>query len=289
MMITMITKRLNEGLGDFYKPVMFGAKIIGILILAVLIVKVGSYVIKKFFEKQKSFKYAITSKRLDTLSTLLVSLFRYSVYIIAFITIMSNVFDFKSVLAAAGIGGVALGLGAQSLIKDIISGFFIVLEDQYAVGDLVTIETMNGTVEEMELRVTKIRNFNGDLHIIPNGEIKKVTNHTRGNKAVIVDIPVAYSNDIRKVLQLATELCEEVAQEFQSIVEAPRVQGITELGKESLNLRIFSRTIPNEHLEVERRIRVLIKERFDREKIKFNDRNLILVNDKNAGGVNEDA
>jgi small-conductance mechanosensitive channel len=261
-----------KGINDFYsslpRPVMDLIKIILIIFIAALIVKVGSFVIKRILERQKSFKN-IDIKKVDTMSSLLISVFRYAVYIMSGVVILTDVFKMTSVLAAAGIGGIAIGFGAQSLIKDIIAGMFIVMEDQYAVGDLITIGDMNGTVERLELRVTKLRNFNGDLYIIPNGEIKKVINHTRGNKAVIVDIPIAHSVDIDKAFAIAEEVCSDVAKEFDVIVEQPRVQGITELTDRNLNLRIFARTRPNAQGEVERRIKKLIKERFSKEKIAF--------------------
>ncbi|MCX7709766.1 MAG: mechanosensitive ion channel family protein [Clostridia bacterium] len=270
-----LAAKLHSVLGDLYSPVINGLKIISIIVISIIVVKIGSIIIKKIFEKQKGFKYSISAKRLDTMSTLLVSVFRYMTYLVAGVVILSDVFQLKSVLAAAGIGGIAVGLGAQSLIKDVISGFFIVMEDQFVVGDLITIDNMTGTVEEMELRVTKMRHFNGDLFIIPNGEIKKVTNHTRGNKAVNVDIPIAYSADINKAIEVAQTVCAAVGEEFTTIVEPLKVLGITDLGKESLNLRITAKTLPNEQWEVERKIRIRIKEAFSKSGIEFFDKNKI--------------
>lgn len=284
MRLIHLVNKLKELLGDFYKPVVTVSEIIAIIILSILLVKLGSFVIKKIFSKQKTFKGFSDKKRLDTMGTLLASVFRYGVYIVAVVVILSDVFQLKSILAAAGVGGIALGFGAQSLIKDIISGFFIIMEDQYAVGDMITIESMTGTVEEMELRVTKLRNFNGDLHIIPNGEIKRVTNHTRGNKAVIVDIPIAYSVDIGKAAEAAERVCDMVSKEFDTIVEPPSVLGITELGKESMNLRIMAKTLPNEQWTVERRIRRLVKEEFGREGLEFFEKNKIVMNNGPAKG-----
>jgi moderate conductance mechanosensitive channel len=252
---------LKSVMGDFYNPVLIDiGKILGISILAFLIIKIGSFAIKKLFEKRKAIKYALNSKKLDTMASLMTSILKYSIYIIAIVIILSDVFEMKSILAAAGIGGVAIGFGAQSLIKDIISGFFIVMEDQFAVGDIITIDGMNGTVEDLELRVTRLRNFSGDLFIIPNGEIKKVTNHTRGNKGVIVDIPLVYGTDINKVFEIAGEVCVKISNTYKTIVEAPKVLGITELGKDTLNLRITAKTLQSEQGEVERAMRKLIAE-----------------------------
>lgn len=283
--LTNILDRMEELMGGFFNPVMVILKVVGIIILSAIVVRVGSFIIRKIFEKQKSLRIDVDKKKISTMSTLIMSVFRYGVYIMAGVIILTDVFKLTSVLAAAGIGGIAVGLGAQSLIKDIISGFFIVMEDQFAVGDLVTIDGMNGTVEQMELRVTKLRNFNGDLYIIPNGEINKVINHTRGNKAVLVDIPIAYSADIGKAFGIAESVCTRVSGEFNTIVEQPRVLGITELGKDSMNLRIFAKTLPNEHWEVERRIRKLIKEEFSKENIQFYDRNKILMGGGFTKGV----
>lgn len=275
MQLDLFLKWWKTILGDMYDPVTNIFKSIVIITLAILLAKAGRLVIIKIFEKQKKFKYGIDGKRVETMCTLLVSIFRYGVYLVAAVSILTDVFNLKSVLAAAGIGGIAIGLGAQSLIKDIISGFFIIIEDQFAVGDLVTIEGMTGTVEVMELRITKIRNFNGDLHIIPNGEIKKITNHTRGDRAVLVDIPVAYSSDIAKAFDAASRACNTVQQEFGTIVEEPKVLGITDLGKENLTLRIMGKTLPNENWAVERRLRQLVREEFEAAGIRFFDTRII--------------
>jgi small-conductance mechanosensitive channel len=286
--INNILEEMKEFMGVFYNPVIVILKIIGIVILSFLTIKIGSSIIKKVFERQKTLKFDIDTKKISTMSTLSISAFKYGVYIMAGVVILTDVFNFTSVLAAAGIGGIAVGLGAQSLIKDIISGFFIVMEDQYAVGDMITIEGMTGTVENLELRVTKLRNFNGDLYIIPNGEVKKVTNHTRGSKAVIVDIPVAYNSDTEKVFKTAEKVCSQISGEFEKVlVEAPRVLGITDLGKDSSNLRIFAKTVANEQWGVERKTRKLIKEEFRKEGIEFYDRNRILVPEKHSKGVDE--
>lgn len=279
-MIERIDNYLKEFLGVFYNPIFIVGKIIIIIVAAWLIAGVGKKIIRKFFEKQKSFKFKMDDKKLDTLSSLLVSVFKYTIYIGATLIILTNVFHFTSVLAVAGVGGVAIGLGAQSLIKDVISGFFILLEDQFAVGDLITIDTMTGTVERIELRVTRLKNYTGDIYIIPNGEIKRVTNHTRGNQMVIVDIPIAYSSNIEKVYAIAQQVCDEVKAEFDVFTEEPAVLGITDLGRQNINLQITARTFPNEQWKVERRIRMKIKESFEANNLEFFDRTAVLKSEQ---------
>lgn len=273
---TNLDEYLKDFLGVFYEPVIMVVKIVLIILMAMLIANVGRLIIKKVFEKQKNFKFKMSDKKLDTMSTLLSSVFKYFIYIGAIFMILTDVFELKSILAAAGVGGVAIGLGAQSLIKDTLSGFFILLEDQFAVGDLITVDTMTGTVERMELRVTRLKNINGDIYIIPNGEIKKVTNHTRANKLAVVNIPVAYNASLEKVYAIAQQVCDEVKDEFAIFTEPPSVLGITELSKQGINLQITAQTFPNEQYAVERRIRLKIKEAFDQNRLEFYDRELIL-------------
>lgn len=274
-MLENMNEVLQEYLGVLYNPAFKIGKIIIIFVIAMIIAKVGRFLIRKFFQKQKDFKIKVNDKKLNTMSTLIASIFKYAVYIGAILIILSDVLELKSVLAAAGVGGVAIGLGAQSLIKDTISGFFILLEDQYAVGDLITVDTMTGTVEKMELRITRLKNYTGDVYIIPNGEIKKVTNHTRDNKMVIVNIPVAYSSNLNRVYEIAQKVCDEVKCEFSVFTEEPAILGITDLGKQNINLQITARTFPNEQWAVERRIRMKIKEAFEVNDLEFYDRSIV--------------
>jgi len=275
-MLEKLQTFFSESLGVFYSPVLKILEIILTFIIAIIIVKIGRLIIRKFFENQKKFKFKLDDKRLDTMSTLMISVFKYVIFIGATIISLSDILNLKTVLAAAGVGGVAIGLGAQSLIKDTISGFFILIEDQFAVGDLITIENMTGTVEHMELRVTRLKNYTGDLYIIPNGEIKRVTNHTRDNKMVIVNIPVAYSSNMGKVNEIAQRVCQEAKEEFSVFTEEPTVLGITELGKNNMNLQITARTFPNEQWAVERRIRMKIKEGFEANGLEFFDRTTLV-------------
>jgi len=280
---------LRQHLGKFYTPVIGALKIIIIIAISIILIKVGSALIRKLFERQKSLKFNKDIKKIDTMSSLTVSVFKYTVYLIGTTAILSDVFKLKSVLAAAGVGGIAIGLGVQSLIKDVISGFFIIMEDQFSVGDTITLDGLTGTVEEIGLRVTKLRNSNGDFYIIPNGEIKIVINHVRGNKAVIVDVPIAYSSDMERAFDAAQRACEKVLEEFHSvIVEKPVVQGITSMGDRNMTLRIFARTLPNEQWGVERRIRRLVKYEFDRENIEFFDRDRFLFDRREPEGGGQD-
>jgi small conductance mechanosensitive channel len=258
-----------------------------IIILSVIAIRVGSSGIKKFFDKQRQFKYSLDSKRTDTLSTLCESVLRYTVYFVATVTILKNIFGIETttIITAAGVGGLAIGFGAQGLVKDVISGFFILLEDQFAVGDMITVEGMMGKVEEMGLRITKIRHYAGDLFIIPNGEIKKVTNHTRGEKGAIIDVSVAYEENIDKVFDVLKELCIKAGSEIDSIVDGPTVLGVTDIRDSGVGIRIFAKTIAGEQWAVERQIRKLIKDAFDRNNIEIPYKRIVIIDKNKDDGI----
>lgn len=246
-----------------------GLKILFIIIFWRIVNVILNKFINKFFKISP--KLRMDEKKSNTLSGLMKSIIRYTIYIIMAISIL-NVLNIptESILAAAGLGGLAVGFGAQNLVKDVISGFFILFEDQYAVGDYVTIGNATGDVEDMGLRITKIRAFNGDLHIIPNGEIKTVINHSRGNSLAIIDICVAYEADINKAIKILKELGEKYYEKNRDkVVELPSVLGITGFGDSDVKLRMTIRTLPLKHWSVEREIRKEIKEAFDRENIEI--------------------
>lgn len=252
---------------------------IAIIIISFLVIRFGSMAIKKFFEKQKEFKYTLDVKRSDTLSTLCISILRYTVYFIGTVTLLQSVFNINAttIITAAGVGGLAIGFGAQGLVKDVITGFFILLEDQFSVGDVITVDGMTGNVEEMGLRITKIRHYTGDLFIIPNSEIKKVTNHTRGEKAAIVDIPVAYEENTDRVLEVLDRLCKSIGKESEFIVEGPAAQGVVNFNEAGVTMRIFAKTIAGRQVDAERMIRKKVKDTFDREGIKLSNSKMIVV------------
>ena len=201
------------------------------------------------------------------LSTILKSVLGYIIYFIGFLTIASQFVDVTSLIAVAGVGSLAIGFGAQSLVRDVVTGFFIFFEDQYSVGDYISAGSFSGIVEAMGLRTTQIRDFNGDLHILPNGEISSVTNHSRGNMRAMVDVGIPYEEDIQRVLNILDRLCGQLAQENPSIVEGPYVLGVQELGESSVNIRLIAKTKNMEQWAVERLLRQKIKEAFDREGI----------------------
>lgn len=173
-------------------------------------------------------------------------------------------------LASAGVAGVAVGLGAQSLIKDVLAGLFILLEDQFAIGDLVTIAGVTGTVEEMSLRRTTVRDFNGTLYVVPNSEIKVVANASKDWSRVIVDVGVAYETDLGRAMAVLSEAGEAVASapEFHAdVLEPPQVMGVMNLADSWVTLRIAIKVKAGAQWAISRELRKQIKEAFEREGI----------------------
>ena len=167
-------------------------------------------------------------------------------------------------VAVASAGGFAIGFGAQSLVKDLINGFFILFEDQYGVGDHITIGEYTGIVESIGIRTTIIRDFTGDLHLLPNGSVLEVTNHSRGDIRFIVDVEIAYEENINETI----ELIKRVSTEFES-KHADKLRGeINVLGVLSLNasgvtIRTIGRAVPLSQWEMERELRKDIKVALD--------------------------
>lgn len=254
---------LAEYTGDFIKIV---------LILAVMMVAIrfGNMIVDKFFDNREKFKLVGEEKRFNTVKGIIKSILRYAIYFVAFTPILETLgINVSSLIAAAGIGGLAIGFGAQNLVKDVITGFFILFEDQFQVGDYIETEGQAGIVEEMALRVTKLRDFNGDLHVIPNGAISRLTNKSRGNMRAWVDVSIAYEENIGRVIKVLEALCEEIRQENHKILEGPTVLGVTKLGESDIVISIIAKTIPMEQWAVERELRKRIKERFDEKGIEI--------------------
>lgn len=235
-------------------------KIIGILVGSKLAINFGKLAVKQAFDKRET-----TSRRAQTLQILLRSVITYLVFFLACLMIL-QVFNVNTsaILASAGILGLAVGFGAQNLVKDIISGFFILFEDQFSVGDFVQIDNVTGTVEEIGLRTCKIRQWTGQLSIIPNGGITRVTNYNRGPMLAQVTVGIAYEEDIDRAIKVLQEACEAANGEIEALIDTPQVQGVTELALTAVNIRVVANTLPGEHWAVERELRKRFKYALDR-------------------------
>lgn len=252
------------------KVLVKATKIILIIILARIVIRITNALIDKFIDNRDKVKLKLDESRINTAKGILKSITRYTIYFIALGPILEQMdIDIKSIIAAAGIGGLAIGFGAQNLVKDIITGFFILFEDQFSVGDYIEIDGKNGIVEEMALRITKIRDFSGDLHIIPNGSITKVTNRCRGNMRAKVDMSIAYEENIERAIEVLNKTSESISKENNDIIEGPIVLGVTNFGASDVIITIIAKVKPMSQWEVERIMRKRFKEVFDEEGIEI--------------------
>ncbi|MDO9574897.1 MAG: mechanosensitive ion channel family protein [Candidatus Contubernalis sp.] len=244
-------------------------KIIVIAIMAYFALRLGYVTIEKLF-KEREGKFTLPQGKLKTLKTLTKSVFRYFIFFIFVIMALRELdIDYTPILASAGILGLAVGFGAQNLIMDIITGFFLIVEGQFTVGDYITVGNYSGVVEEIELRTTRLRDFSGELHIIPNGKIEVVTNHSSGNMRAMVDVDVAYEEDLEKVQQVLTKVSEEMSGRFSEIKQGPMVLGLVDLGDSGITYRMVAYTEAMQQWKIEREMRKTIKDFFDRENIEI--------------------
>lgn len=254
-----------------------GIKII-FIVLAAYILKV---IAKRFI--QRIVKAAVASDRLITEDAelkrmqTLVHIFSYTINtIIVIVAGMMIIEEFgvkiTAILATAGIAGVAIGFGAQYLVKDIITGIFIIFENQYRIGDVIQIGTISGTVEEISLRVTTLRDINGTVHYIPHGEIKIVSNLTRLYSRINLNVGVAYEADLNHVIDVVNKIGREMANDpawKASISEAPKFLRVDSLDESSVSIKIVGVTKPQEQWSVAGELRKRIKETFEKEGIEI--------------------
>ncbi|WP_338754841.1 mechanosensitive ion channel family protein [Bacillus sp. FJAT-52991] len=236
-------------------------KIVFILILSGIVIKVAKMVVRKFFLLRSKTPLGLSERRETTLLKLIENIISYVVYFVTLINILDILtFDIKALIAGAGVVGLAVGFGAQSLVKDIITGFFIIFEDQFSVGDVVRIGQFEGTVEEIGLRTTKIKQWTGELHILPNGIITEVTNFSVHNSIAVVDVSIAYEENINEAERVINELLKTLPEKYEQIVAPPQLLGVQMLAASDVVMRITAETTPMNHFVVARHIRKDVKE-----------------------------
>jgi len=252
-------------------------KIVAILVIANIIVRIGKVAIHNIFKIRNLSPLNTSDRREDTLSRLLDSVITYVVYFIAIMMVLSVLgIDVKALIAGAGVVGLAVGFGAQSLVKDVISGFFIIFEDQFSVGDHIRIGTFEGNVETIGLRTTKIKSGTGEVHILPNGSITQVTNFSLNNSLAIIDIAISYGEDIERAEKVIGDALQSMQSQYEELTKAPELLGIQTMGPTEIVLRVVAETLPMMQAGVSRAIRKDIKLLLDENGIKAPNPNLFL-------------
>ena len=206
-------------------------------------------------------------QRLATMGSALRSLASFTVAGVALATILGELgVNLGPLLASAGIAGAALGFGAQSLVRDVLTGAFLIVEDQYGVGDTIDLGTVAGTVEAVGLRVTRLRDADGVVWYVRNGEIVRVGNRSQGWSTATVDVPVAYDEDLERARTVLAAAVAGLAEEPEwrgRVLDTPEVVGVEALAADGITLRLLVRAAPGEQLSVQRELRRRVKAGFD--------------------------
>ena len=206
-------------------------------------------------------------QRAETMGSLLRSIASVLIWGLAFCLVLSELgIDLAPIIATAGIAGIALGFGAQALVKDFLSGVFMILEDQYGVGDVIDTGFATGTVEEVALRVTQIRDANGVVWYVRNGEILRIGNRSQGWSLAVVDIPLAYDENLDTVRRIVGDVGAGMLDDADlqdRLLELPLVAGIESVAGDAVIVRVTARCAPQENLAVARELRERLKTVFD--------------------------
>lgn len=260
-------------------------RIVVIVGLARIALGLSRRIINRIFapKEGKNRFHQMDEKRAKTIASHVNSVAVYAIYFIAGVMLLDSLgLNTSSLLAAAGIAGLAIGFGAQNLVKDVVSGFFILFENQFQVGDYVTVAGVSGYVEHTGLRTTWIRGFGGEVEIIPNGEMRQVTNHMGPQMRVLVHIAIAHDEDVERATQVLLQGFAEARADgaLADIVEGPNVLGVSELTDSGVELLLWARAATMKQFGATRELRGLAKAILDDHGIKmgYAQRRIVLDN-----------
>jgi small-conductance mechanosensitive channel len=250
--------------------VMTALRIAIIILLSAIIGKIGTRLIDNIIDLDR-LSGRWDERRVNTLSGLAKSMLKYTIYFVGGVIVLDELgVPTTSILAGAGVLGLAVGFGAQNLVRDVLSGFFILFEDQFAVGDYVKIAGAEGTVQEIGLRVTRVQIWTGEIHIIPNGLIDHVVNYSRSGMGVLLEVPVALETNLDQAIDIINNVCHEMAEEkSEEVVDEPQVLGVTGLDSSGATIMVFGTVAPMKQWAYGRELRKRIKGAFDHEGIEI--------------------
>ena len=261
---------------DWFKS--SGIRVIVIIAIAVAVYLICRPIIRSIIKRMVSHRMAgeeeaEVQQRTDTLSSILVKIAGIIILIIAVITILPEFgVNILSLIAFIGVGGLAIAFAAQSLVRDFIAGFFILLEDHYGIGDVVSIAGVAGVVEDIALRRTVLRDLDGNVHSVPNGKIELSTNMTKKYSRVNLNVSVGYGENLKQVIDIANKVCQEMAKDPQwkdDFITTPSVLRVDNLGDSGIDIKILGDTKPAKQWAIMGELRLRLKDTFDREGIEI--------------------
>ena len=234
---------------------------------------------------------ARVTQRAETIGLVLRSVVRVVVWVVALMTVLGELgIDLGPMIAGAGIAGVALGFGAQTIVKDFLSGMFMLVEDQFGVGDFIDVGEASGKVEAVTLRTTRLRSVDGTLWHVPNGTIQRVGNKSQEWSRALIDVEVAYATNLEQAQEIIKRVADEMWRDDPlgqaSILEEPEVWGVEQLGASGIVIRLVVKTLPADQWKVMRALRQRIKDAFDAEgiEIPFPQQTIWVRGDADAAG-----
>ncbi|MBO6575670.1 MAG: mechanosensitive ion channel family protein [Rhodothermales bacterium] len=244
-----------------------GARVVVLLVATLILIRIIDRVARASMRQFEDLPHGNPRKqRATTLAALFSSTARYLLWPAAVVLILTEFgFNLNALLATAGIAGIALGFGAQTLVRDVIAGFFLLFDDTVHVGDVITVNGQEGIIEDIGLRLIKMRRFNGELVMIPAGELRIFGNRSIDFARVVCEVDTAYEADINQVTDALGEIAAEWSETNRSIMldEEPEVHSVLRLTDSSVRLRVVVRVLPGEQWIAERSMLKLIKQRFD--------------------------
>lgn len=260
--VTRLMERFIEwGMGSGIRVLLVGVTMVLLLVITKQVLKR----LRNLYEG--TLPSPAQRRRADTLTHVLRDVARVFILAVGTMMILSEIgIDLKPLLAAAGLGGLAIGFGAQSLVKDVISGFFILLEDSISVGDIVEVAGVNGVVEEVKLRTITLRDVSGNVHIVPNGIVDRVKNMTKGYSYSVLDVGVAYREDVDRVMAVLIQIAEELRTDAlyaPEILEPLEMLGVDRFDESAVIIRCRLKTQPSQQWRIGREMNRRIKKTFD--------------------------
>lgn len=245
-------------------------QILLILLVCKILITLSKSLVKKILDSQiKRKNLAMTERKAGTLNTVAGSILKYLIYFIGIAAILKQLgVPTESLVVIASAGSVAVGLGAQGIAADMMEGFFILFEDHYAVGDVVTIQGITGTVESITLRSTKLRDIMGSVHIIPNGSVGTVTNNCVEFINAAVTVGISYGENIDRAIGVLQDEMSKTT-DMENIIETPIVAGVVGLDDSAVTLKVVAKCKVKTAAGVEAELRRRIKNRFDAENIEI--------------------
>lgn len=246
---------------DMWFNILFSSiRIVIIFIITRIVIKIVSRIIDRTMARKQEGKIRVNPRRFITVGELMKNATSITCNFIMILLLLSEInVKVGPLLASAGVLGLAIGFGAQGLVKDVITGFFIILEDQFAVGDVIQTGTYKGTVEVIGLRTTKLVSWQGEVHIIPNGTIASVTNYSMSNSLAVVDIPMKGEQTLDESVHLVKRALTGIEDRDLNIVKVPDVLGIQSMSTSEYVVRIVAECLPNSRASVERQIQSDVK------------------------------